>query len=391
MEKELSTKKIPFWRNKRVIPIMLQFLFVVLVVLTGFFFVNNALAGLQRIGIKVGFDFLSLTASFSIGEKLIEYAPTDSYGRAILVGMVNTVKVSIVGIILATVLGVFMGIARLSNNWLARFISGLYVEVVRNTPVLVQIFIWYLAIFVSFPKIQDVQPVFSSYFSNRGIVIPWFHTQEKTTLWLLFIVGGIILAIYLWKTKLKQQVETGERKYPFFWASGSFIVIALIAFFITKQTPFAWSVPTIEGTRFEGGQRLTPEFGAILFGLVFYTASYITEIVRGGIQAVSKGQIEAARALGLKNGTTLRLVTFPQAIRVIIPPVTSQYLNLAKNSSLAVAAGYPDLFNIGSTVINQSGRAVEVISIMMICYLSISLLTALFMNIYNRRMKLVER
>lgn len=391
MEKQIAKQKIPFWRNKKILNVLWQLIFLTLIIGLIYYFIQNAIAGLNRIGIKFGFSFLSSSANFQIGEKFLNYASSDSYGWALVVGFANTLKVTIIGIIFATIIGIVMGVARLSNNWLARTVSGAYVEIFRNTPVLVQIFIWYFAVFLTLPRIQEANSFLGIYFSNRGMVFPWFHLTESSLLWFLILPIAIIFAIILSKKKTKQQMETGTKKYPALWFLGIVAIFSSLSFAISQQLPLGFSVPVVEGTRFEGGYRFTPEFAAILFGLVFYTASYITEIVRGGILAVHKGQIEAAKALGLNSFTILRLITFPQAIRTIIPPVTSQYLNLAKNSSLAVAAGYPDLFMVGNIVLNQSGKAIEVIIIMLVVYLSISLVTSFIMNIYNNATRLVER
>lgn len=391
LEKQFSKNAVPFWRNKKILNILWQVAFLVFFIGIFTVLIQNALNSLERAGIKFGFNFLSHTANFQIGEKVLSYQPTDSYQWALVVGFANTLKVVVVGIIIATIFGIIMGIARLSSNWLARTVSGMYVEVFRNTPVLVQIFIWYFAVFLTLPKIEDAQSFLGIYFSNRGLVFPWFGLTDGSTVWFIIMAIALIISIFIWKARTKKQVNTGQNTYPGYWVLGCLFVFAILSFAVTKGMPLTFSSPVRDGFAYVGGYRFSPEFAAILFGLVFYTASYITEIVRGGIQSVSKGQIEASKALGMSSFQILRFVTFPQAIRTIIPPVTSQYLNLAKNSSLAVAVGYPDLFNVGSTVLNQSGKAIEMILIMLTCYLVISLITSLFMNIYNSKTKLVER
>ncbi len=392
MKKNNGALSTPFWRDNRIIPIIIQILFVILVILAGTYFISNAISGLERIGIKLGFNFLKNSASFSIGESMIHYTPQDTYGRAILVGIINTIKVSSIGIILTTILGVFIGLARLSNNWLIRKLAGLYIEILRNTPLLVQIFIWYFAIFLALPNVkQSIKLPGQIFLSNRGVAIPWFEATSSFSIWIIFFIITAILSFVIRKVTLKKQVETGKRKYPFLLASGFFISILVILSIILKQPPVHFTYPHLGKFNFEGGYIFTPEFSAILVSLVLYTATYIGEIVRAGIMSVSKGQIEAAKALGLKNSTTQRLVVFPQAIRVIIPPLTSQFLNLAKNSSLAVATGFPDLVSVGGTILNQTGRAVEMITIMFLVYLTISLTTSLFMNWFNQYTKLVER
>jgi general L-amino acid transport system permease protein len=390
--KNHSITKTPFWRDKRIIPILLQAIFAFVVVLAGVYFFTNAISGMREIGINLGFGFLKERASFDIGEKIIEYSASDTFGRAFLVGILNTIRVAMIGIILATILGFFVGIARLSKNWLAQKVATVYVEIFRNTPLLVQIFIWYFAIFLALPRIENSQNVLGiMFFSNRGAAIPWFEFTSSGFIWVIFFIIGLIISFVLWKVRIKQQVETGKRKYPFFWASGSVVAMLLVAWLFTFEAPMHLSLPQLQERDFIGGYTISPEFAAILVALVVYTASFIAEIVRGGILSVSKGQIEAAKALGLKESTTLRLVTLPQAIRVIIPPVTSQYLNLTKNSSLAAAVAYKDLVGVGTTVLNQTGRAIEVITIMILVYLTLSLFTSLLMNIFNKYTQLVER
>jgi general L-amino acid transport system permease protein len=392
VKKLSSSTSPPFWRDKRVIPILLQVLFAVLVVLLAAFFFFNALGSLRQMGMSFGYDFLGKMASFDIGDKLIEFSSTDTYGRAFLVGILNTIKVAFIGIILATILGFIVGISRLSSNWLARTVATFYVEIFRNTPLLVQIFIWFYAVFLSFPTIEKSINAFGLfYFSNRGTVIPWFDLTTSSFIWLIFLLIGLFLSFIVWKLRIKQQVETGQRKYPSLWALGTIVAWLVIPWFFTSHLPLQLSVPVIAGRGFEGGYTIGPGFGALLVALVMYTASYIAEIVRGGILAVSKGQVEAAKALGLKSPTILRLVILPQAIRIIIPPLTSQYLNLIKNSSLAAAVAYQELVGVGITVLSQTGKSVEVISIVILVYLSMSLFTSLLMNIFNKYTQLVER
>lgn len=387
-----SSTSPPFWRDKRVIPILLQALFALLVILLGAFFFTNALGSLRQMGMSFGYDFLGKMASFDIGDKLIEFSSTDTYGKAFMVGILNTIKVAIIGILLATILGFIIGISRLSSNWLARTVAAVYVEIFRNTPLLVQIFIWFYAVFLSFPTIEKGLNAFGVfYFSNRGTVIPWFDLTTSSMVWCIVLVIALILSSIVWKVRIKLQVETGQRKYPLLWALGSIVGILLVTSFFTSQAPLHLSIPEIAGRGFDGGYTIGPGFGALLVALVMYTASYIAEIVRGGILAVSKGQVEAAKALGLKSSTILRLVILPQAIRIIIPPLTSQYLNLIKNSSLAAAVAYPELVGVGITVLSQTGKSVEVISIVILVYLSMSLFTSLLMNIFNKYTQLIER
>lgn len=381
----------PFWRDNRIIPILFQFVFVSIVVALGWFLISNAIAGLNRLGINFGFHFLRRTASFNISEAMISYEPTDTYARAFLVGILSTIRIAVIGIILTTILGVFVGIARLSNNWLVKKLSGLYIEIFRNTPLLVQILIWYFAVILPLPQVQDSIRIGSFYFNNRGAAIPWFTAHEGTIIWIIIFVIGIVGAILMWKYQLTQQMKAGKRKYPFLWSIGTLFVFILLAFIVTQSGPANISTPELGTFNFSGGLRISPEFAAILIGLVMYTATYIAEIVRAGIQSVSKGQTEASKALGIKNSTMMRLVILPQAVRIIIPPVTSQYLNLTKNSSLAIAVGYQELVSVGGTAMNQSGHSVEIILIMIFVYSTISLTTSLFMNIFNKRSQIVER
>ena len=306
-------------------------------------------------------------------------------------GLLNTLRVAFFGVILTSIIGVFVGIARLSNNWLVTKLAGVYIEIFRNTPLLVQIFIWFFAVFLPMPRIQEALQIGPVYFSNRGTAIPWYETHSNTLLWVTLVIIGVISSIITFKILIKKEVETGVKKQPTLVAISIFIITCIVGFMITKTGPVAISTPSVEGRGFVGGYTLTPEFSAILIGLVIYTSTFIAEIVRAGIMGVPKGQVEASKALGFKNSTSLRLIIFPQAIRIIIPPLTSQYLNLIKNSSLAVAVGYQDIVSIGGTVMNQTGRMVEGIAIMIAVYLIFSLVTSLFMNFFNKKYQLVER
>ncbi|MCT2534254.1 ABC transporter permease subunit [Aquibacillus koreensis] len=392
MAKHSGTKvSTPFWRDKRIIPIILQLLFVILVIGISWYFINNAITALKEIGIKLGFGFLKNTASFNIGESLIEYSATDTYYRAVLVGLLNTVRVSLLGIIFATIIGFIVGIARLSSNWLVQRLASLYIEIFRNTPLLVQIFIWFFAVFLALPQIKQAISIGNFHLSNKGITMPWFVANSVTTAWLLALFIGIVLFIVLWKVMLKIQVNSGKRKYPLLWSIAGLALPIVLTWLFTQQGPVNIENPVMGNFNFEGGYTLTANFLAIFLALTIYTATYIAEIVRGGIMSVSKGQIEASKALGVKGSTTMRLIILPQAIRIIIPPLTSQYLNLTKNSSLAIAAGFPDLVAISETINNQTGRAFQAVVIMIIVYLVLSILTSIFMNIFNKKMQIVER
>lgn len=381
-----------FWRDERILKLAGQLLFFVLVVAFFYFLFSNMVLNLRQQGTNLGYNFLDQTAGFDIAEALLDYSRTSSYIRAFLVGLLNTLLVSLLGIIFATILGIFVGVVRLSNNYLLRVISQTYIEILRNIPLLVLLIFWYRGVFLKLPRIADALvlpgPI---YLSNRGVALPWGTPTETFSTYLIFVGLGVLGAAVVPLVAIQRGRRTGRTPL---WAPISFLVFVLVlvaGWFLLLQPPLASNLPELGGLNLRGGLVLSPEFLALLSGLVIYTSAFIAEIVRAGIQSVSKGQTEAAHALGLRDFQTLRLVIFPQALRVMIPPLTSQYLNLTKNSSLAVAIAYPDLFYVSSTIINQSGRAVEMIALVMLVYLTISLITALFMNIYNRSIALVER
>ena len=375
---------------------------IVLIVAIIFFvweIVQNTIANLERQNIASGLEFLGNTAGFGIIQSLIEYSEVSSYGTALLVGVYNTILVAVVGIFFATIIGFLVGIARLSNNWIISKIAYCYIEIVRNIPLLLQIFFWYFAALRAVPGKRDYISFLDVFYLNitglRG-PLPVFENGSELV-GLAFIVG-IIASIFVRRWAHKRQEATGQQ-FPVFWTSlGLIIGLPILAYFIMGR-PISLEHPVFvdtgpklrQGFQLGVGLNMIPEFLSLLLALSIYTASFIAEIVRAGIQAVSHGQTEAAHALGLRNGPTLRLVVIPQAMRVIIPPLTSQYLNLTKNSSLAVAIAYPDLVSVGGTVLNQTGQAVEVICIWMVIYLSLSFTTSGFMNIYNKRMALIER
>lgn len=381
---------IPLWRDDRFWRITLQVLAVVVVVSILSLLWHNLTVNLGRQGIEFGFDFLNSQASFAIQESLIPYDPAkDSYARVMLAGLVNTIRVIIPGIVLATLLGITVGIASFSENWLLRKGSEVYVEVIRNIPLLLQLYFWYRAVFTQFPN-PDERFVWldSIYLSNRGVFMPWPGLTWSLLAWVITMIVGAIAALFLWKWRTQVMVEGGQSGKPQMYALyGLAIAAVLIVLF-----GFGWQAPTEpEPGVFQGGLRLSIEFSALITGLVVYTAAYIAEIVRAGIQSVAKGQWEAARSLGLKSGLVMRLVVFPQALRVMIPPLNSQYMNLAKNSSLAIAIGYVDIYSVANTTYNQSGRPVEVMFIIMVTYLIINLLITIVMNVLNRVSQLKER
>jgi general L-amino acid transport system permease protein len=359
---------------------------------------TNAIDNLRRARIASGFGFLDVPAGFDINQALIPYSSSagSTYGEAFLVGLLNTLLVAVIGIVLATVLGFVMGIARLSKNWLIAKLASIYVEVIRNVPLLLQLLFWYYAVLGPLPAPRNSVTLGEGlYLNNRGLFMPQPLFGEGSGLLLATVVLGIVGAIGFRIWARKRQFATGQQ-YPVGLVALGLVVgapiLAWLLLTLTAGNPITFDVPKKGTFNLTGGLQVFPEFVALLLGLATYTAGFIAEVVRAGILAVSKGQTEAANSLGLKPGPTLRLVVVPQAMRVIIPPLTSQFLNLTKNSSLAVAIGYPDLTQVFmGTVLNQTGQALEVIAITMAVYLTISLVTSFFMNIYNRRVAIVER
>lgn len=342
----------------------------------------NASGNIARRGLEVGFGFLGRTANFAIGESVVAYAPADTYGRALLAGLANTIMVAVVGCILTTICGVLLGVVRLSPNPLLARLVGVYVEVGRNIPLLLQLFFWYsLCTRLSGPR-QALSPLPGVYLSNRGLRLPAFVANDGFE----YAALGVVLAALVWLVLRARagriQARTGHRPRVLPWGL-AVLVLAPVAGTLLAREPVALDVPELQGFNFVGGREFSPEYVALLFGLVFYTTAFVTEIVRGGIQAVSQGQWEAARALGLSPRRIMRLVVLPQAMRTIVPPLASQYINLTKNSSLAVAIGFPDLINISNTVINQTGQALENIFIFMASYLTINLMISAAMNRLN--------
>lgn len=382
-----------FYNDPRVRSIAYQVALCAVVVFLVYGAASNAIENLARARIASGFGFWDQTAGFDISQTLIEYSSRGStYGRAFWVGLLNTLLVAGIGIVLATILGFIVGISRLSSNWLLAKAAGCYVEIVRNLPLLLQLLFWYNAVLKTLPDIRDSISVGGRVFlNNRGLFLPTpifkdgFGGAEIALL--VGIFGAIIFSIWA----RKQQERTG-RQAPVLLVTLALVIGLPLVIFILSGSPLSFEFPQAGRFNITGGAEVLPEFVALLFGLSIYTAAFIAEVVRAGILAVSRGQTEAAFSLGLRPGPTLRLIVVPQAMRVIIPPLTSQYLNLTKNSSLAVAIGYPDLVQIFTgTVLNQTGQAVEVVAITMLVYLVISLTTSLLMNIYNSRMALKER
>jgi general L-amino acid transport system permease protein len=382
---------VPLWRDVRVLAILSQIAFVVVVAVIAGLLYANLTTALTKRGLSSDFGFLRDEAGFEIKEG-IAYTPADTYGRAFLVGLVNTVRVAVLGTFLATLLGVVMGVARLSSNWLVTQIASAYIEIMRNTPLLVQLVFWYFAVVLQLPRVNESLQLPGPIFINRrGVFLPGPLTTPSTATWLIFVGMALVVAVGVWLLRRRRQDRTGQPGYPWALSMLALAVIAAAGWFLSGESPLIVEAPSLQGFNFKGGLRLTPEFFALLLGLVVYTGAFIAEVVRGGILAVSKGQAEAAKALGLSYMLTLRLVIFPQAVRVIIPPLISQYLNLAKNSSLAIAIGFPDLFMVGQTMQNQTGRPIPVYTMIMASYLIMSLATSVLMNIYNRRVQFLLR
>ena len=389
---KLFRRDIPVWRDERVLRVLAQIISAIVII--GFFFwmVNNVVTAANQRGLSLGFRFLDDAAGFPIGESPIPYDPSNTFAYAFYVGLLNTVKVSVIGVILATILGIIVGLARLSTNWLVNRLALTFIEIHRNIPLLVLLFLWYQAVFLKLPGVrQSIVWPGPVYLNQRGLYMTWPRFTESATPFIISIISGIILATAVYLYLRKRRVTSGKPTY--YGAAGLAILIAfpLLGWFLADGVPLRLDVPELSGFNFRGGAYMTPEFAALLIGLFTYTAAFIAEVVRAGIQAVNRGQLEAARAVGLDYVQVLSLIIMPQALRVIIPPLISQYLNLIKNSSLAFFIGFPDLFYIGRTTINQAGRAIPVFLLIMVIYLGLSLITSIFMNYYNKRIQLVER
>lgn len=388
----ITSKSIPLWRDERVLKGVAQVASAVVVIGFLFFFFRNVLAAAEARGLGLGYEFLGYSSGMPLGESLIPYDPSASYGYAFLVGILNTLKVAVVGIVLATLLGTVTALARISGNWLVGKIATVYIEIVRNIPLLAQLFVWYFAVFQKLPPVREsIQLPGPVYLSQRGLYVPAPVPGPTLGAWVILAAAGVVLAVVLYNVLLRYQLRTGRSTFAPWVAVAVLTLLAGGGWFLVGERPLSWDLPVAGRFNFAGGMPVTTEYAALVAGLVFYTGAYIAEVVRAGLLAVNPGQFEAARALGLRPLQVLRLVVFPQALRVIIPPLISQYLNLTKNSSLAVAIGYLDLFYVGRTIINQAGRAVPVFTMIMATYLAMSLFTSLLMNLYNRRVQLVER
>jgi general L-amino acid transport system permease protein len=392
LDRPAAPDRTRLWNNPRVRAVAFQVAVVAAVMAFALYLLENTLHNMETRGITTGFGFLDSQAGFGIVQSLVEYSETSTYGRTFVVGLLNTVLVSGLGILLASLLGFFIGIARLSRNWLIARLAAAYIEVFRNIPLLLQIFFWYFAVLRALPSPREsIDMGGVAYLNLRGLYLPR-PLFEPGFGWVAgTLLAAIVATLALARWARRRQEMTGRPFHTLYAGIGMIVGLPLLAFF-AAGTPLSWEIPELRGFNFRGGIPVIPELSALLLALSIYTAAFIAEIVRAGIQAVSHGQTEAAYALGLRRGLTLRLVIVPQALRVIIPPLTNQYLNLTKNSSLATAIGYPDLVSVfAGTTLNQTGQAVEVIAMTMAVYLGISLFISLLMNVYNRRKTLMER
>ncbi|MES9818679.1 MAG: ABC transporter permease subunit [Candidatus Thiodiazotropha sp.] len=389
---EIKQDQTRFWRDERLINTVAQVVFIFILVALVFWIFSNY----RQRGLIFSFRFLAEEASFDISEG-IEFHPTDPYYRAFLVGVINTVRVAVLGIVFSTILGTFTGISRLSGNWLLRKLATIYVELIRNTPLLVQLFFLYFAIFMRLPRIQHaiILPG-SGFLSNRGLTLPGLVTGSNFSAWLFWVAMAIIGTGFLVFLRGRTIKTTGRPAFNFGFLLLPLILIPILGSFAAGGSVLNWDLPSIHRSgsgilKLEGGINFSSEFLALLTGLVIYTSAYIAEVVRAGVQAVPKGQTEAARSQGFTQGQILGLIVMPQALRIIIPPLISQYLNLTKNSSLAIAIGFLDLYAVSQTMLNQSGRVVEVFLMIMASYLSLSLTISYLMNLFNKHFQIVER
>jgi general L-amino acid transport system permease protein len=392
IQRASAPPRVAIYNRPKVRAFLYQLALLALALWLGYEFVLNAKANLATQRITSGFGFLDQTAGFNVNQSLIPYNESDTYGRVFLVGLLNTLLVAGLGIVLATILGFVIGIARLSPNWLVARLAGAYVELIRNLPLLFQILFWYLAVLGALPGPRQSLSLFGEIFlNNRGIIVPAPTAGEGAGLVAAAAAVGIIATLALLWWARRRQARTGAQ-FPVFWIGCAAIIGLPLVVLAATGFPIGFQKPELRGFNFVGGVRLIPEFVALLIALTTYTAAFIAEVVRAGVLAVPRGQTEAASALGLRRGLTLRLIVVPQALRVIVPPLTNQYLNLTKNSSLAVAVGYPDLVAVfAGTALNQTGQAIEIIAITMAVYLVISLFTSALMNWYNARLRIVER
>jgi general L-amino acid transport system permease protein len=389
-DKNLGLSSILF--NRSVQGIFYQIVTLVLVILAVLYIVDNTASNMVARGLASGFHFLGVESQFDIGMTLIDYSPTSTYFDSFVVGLLNTLLVAGLGISIATIVGFAVGIARLSSNWLIARLAESYIEILRNIPLLLQIFFWYFAVLRALPKPKQSLEFADSFFlNNRGLFIPDPVFGESGTLILYSFIAAILISIGIAIWSKQRQNKTGQT-FPVFYSSIGLLISFVFLSMLATGFPVTFDYPELKGFNFRGGIKLIPELVALTFALSMYTASFIAEVVRAGIQAVSLGQTEAARSLGLNPNQILRLVIIPQALRVIVPPLTNQYLNLTKNSSLAAAIAYPDLVLVfAGTALMQTGQAIEIIGMVMGVYLFLSLMTSIIMNLFNRFMRVAER
>jgi general L-amino acid transport system permease protein len=395
-----STSIPPFWRDIRFLRVVGQIVFLIVVILLFAWLLNNTLNGLKRAGLSLGFDFLDQPSSFQIDEGLMPspHARQDSFAHAFGIGFINTLRVIFIGLVLTTIVGLVMGIARLSSNWLIRQIAAVYVEIIQNTPLLLQLIFLYVGVILLLPPVsQSVTLPGPIYLSVRGMALPGLWSTPATVPWILITLIGLVAGIVVWRRNRRLQIEIGRKTYGFEIGLAIFLGVAIVAWLglalLGQSPPFIVSLPEIRGPRYidTQGVIVSPEFVAIVAGLVLYTGAFIAEIVRAGIQSVPKGQWEAARSQGFSYFQILRLIVLPQALRVMIPPLTNQYVNLIKNSSLGAIVGYSDMFGVSKTIQLQSGQAIQVVVIVMISYLILDLTAAALMNILNARFQFKTR
>ncbi len=385
-------QEIPFWRDERKLRALAQIVSAAAIIGFLTWIAINFVIGANGRGMRLTFDFLKYPAGFPISDSVIPFDPTYTFGYAFLVGLVKTLIVAVTGIIFATVLGTLVGLARLSTNWLISRIALVYIEFHRNIPLLVLLYLWYFPVFSRLPSVEESFALNDKFFLNqRGIFLTWPRLTPDGNIFAFSVILAIVLSIISWNLLRKRQELTGQTSYYSAVGAAILILLPVAGWFLSRGAPLRLDIPYLDGYNYQGGFRLTPEFTALIIGLVMYTAAFIAEVVRAGIQAVNLGQIEAARAIGLNHFQVLNLVILPQALRIIIPPLISQYLNLTKNSSLAFFIGYQEVFSVGKIAINQAGRAIPVFALVMAAYLLMSLFTSIIMNIYNRTIQIVER
>ncbi|MCU0594869.1 MAG: amino acid ABC transporter permease [Desulfobacterota bacterium] len=386
-----AAEKVPFWLDPKKRAIIFQLLSIALVGMIAWYLVSNTVVNLKKQSIATGFGFLNKEAAFEIGESLIPYSAANTYTRALIVGALNTIKVAFVGIVVTLILGTVIGVARLSTNWLVAKLSAIYIEVMQDLPVLLQLVFWYAIFYESLPSPREALcPGAGIYLCNRGVAFTIPEAHPAHLYMVIAFVLGCVAAYFIRRWARQRQERTGQY-FPVFRVSLALMIGLPLLVWLAAGSPMKMDAPKLTGFNFEGGLTVSPEFMALLLGLVLYTSAFVAEVVRAGIQSVSKGQREAAMSIGLRPTMVLNLVILPQALRVIVPPLTSQMLNLTKNSSLAVAIGYPDFVSVANTTINQTGQSIEGVALIMAVYLVFSLSTSAFMNWYNKRVALVER